>query len=147
MPLAILEDGLFADPPALVVAEALDGEFRSVKATPRRARDPHAVIAETDNILPAIIVDVRHQTRMLFHTPTPGIIGESIERELRSRETVARRESRPYAVVSKTHDVLSTVTVHVGSRAHVLVIPPALIEAETGHDERSIREEAVRRGQ
>jgi hypothetical protein len=63
------EADMLIDPPALVVAKTLDDELWWGESAPGGQCGPHAVVAEADEILAPITVDVCEQARVAIFAP------------------------------------------------------------------------------
>jgi hypothetical protein len=69
------------NPPAVILTKMVDGLCRIGKYSVSLVeRNPHARIAEPDDILEAIAVQIAKQTRMAVNPPTPSIVPIVLDR-------------------------------------------------------------------
>src|SRR5262249_24579293 len=135
------------DPPALIVAEICKNELSGGEAASRRVSDPHARITKAHDVRFAIAIHIDQYSRMPVDSPASCQIAEVSENELGGAEACARGERDVYSVITKGHDVLPAIAIHVGSRADMLRRRPTLVVAEICKHEGRRGEVAVRRGQ
>jgi hypothetical protein len=125
------EVGQFADvpvdPPALVPAEVADLELRRGEAAVGlRVGDDHAGVAEADEVVPAVAVDVGDRARVPVGAPALRGAEVAGPQHRRGERAVGLAQGDEDAGVAEGHDVGAAVPVDVGELAHVLADPPAV---------------------
>ena len=105
------------------IAEVREHKLGRAEPSSGRGRKPHTIISKTYDVLLTIAVNVRQQTRMSIHEPTPGGIAEVREHKLGKAEPSSGGGRKPHTIISETYDVLLTVAVNVGEHAWIVAIP------------------------
>src|ERR1039457_5562921 len=108
------------------VTEVRDHELRVLKSSVAVAeRDVDPAISESDNVRAAVARKVGEEARVLVYMPTPGLITEVLDDELRvlkSSVPVAKRDVD--SGVSEANDVRAAIPPHIGQEARVLLHTP-----------------------
>src|SRR5260370_18087957 len=94
-------------------------------------RGPDSVVTESNDIRAVPAVYVHQESRVLFHPPSPGLIGVAkirqnrLLREQIERAVLCRRTHRdPYPIVVETHNVYVAEPVQVRHESRVLFHSP-----------------------
>src|ERR1039457_4233944 len=108
------------------VTEVRDHELRVLKRSVAVAeRDVDPAISESDNVRAAVARKVGEEARVLVYMPTPGLITEVLDDELRvlkSSVPVAKRDVDPG--VSEADNVRAAIAPQVGQESRVLLYMP-----------------------
>ena len=95
------------DAPVLRVAIVRDGDLRPLKRAVAVAdRRPHILVAEADDVGPAIAVEIDDEARVPIDPPASRLVPEVGDHDLRILKTaVAVAERGPHAAVAEADDV------------------------------------------